>query len=278
MYAVYKLASTAYSTYYHDIVSGSNGYSAHSGYDLVTGLGSPKAAALVAGLVNYSGTGPSVQVGGGGTQGGSQSSPPPAVVAALMSETGLAGSAVIRHETTVKIAANTAARPRTNNVDLQPAQAASTFAQLSARPDITLRLSSIVSGLGAEDSSTNDEQLPNWNATAPFAFQQRSAEAGVAISGEVPVLSGRYGVPIQQITTNGGVKWRDNETTAGAESVVEVPLVAEASESFSDECSTEPASMSAALAIAGGLAMFVGRSKSRREEAFALHAKAGVAY
>lgn len=36
-----------YSTYFHDITSGSNGVSATTGYDLVTGLGSPKANALV---------------------------------------------------------------------------------------------------------------------------------------------------------------------------------------------------------------------------------------
>jgi hypothetical protein len=37
----YKDAKSAYSTYFRDIVTGSNGYSAGNGYDLVTGLGSP---------------------------------------------------------------------------------------------------------------------------------------------------------------------------------------------------------------------------------------------
>jgi hypothetical protein len=37
---------------YHDITSGSNGYAATTGYDLVTGLGSPKANLIVAGLVS----------------------------------------------------------------------------------------------------------------------------------------------------------------------------------------------------------------------------------
>jgi hypothetical protein len=40
---------------YHDITSGSNGYPATSGYDLVTGLGSPKANLVVAGLVSDGG-------------------------------------------------------------------------------------------------------------------------------------------------------------------------------------------------------------------------------
>jgi len=49
---IYGLAGTSYSTYFHDVTSGYNGYLAGRGYDLVTGLGSPKANALVAGLVS----------------------------------------------------------------------------------------------------------------------------------------------------------------------------------------------------------------------------------
>lgn len=37
---------------FHDITSGSNGYSASAGYDLVTGLGTPIPAAVVSGLIN----------------------------------------------------------------------------------------------------------------------------------------------------------------------------------------------------------------------------------
>jgi hypothetical protein len=48
---LYKLPSTDF----HDITSGSNGYSATSGYDLVTGLGSPKANLVVAGLLSANG-------------------------------------------------------------------------------------------------------------------------------------------------------------------------------------------------------------------------------
>ncbi|MFX3616814.1 MAG: S8 family serine peptidase [Sporolactobacillus sp.] len=45
--------STSYSKNFHDISSGSNGYSAKSGYDLVTGIGSPQANSLVSALSNY---------------------------------------------------------------------------------------------------------------------------------------------------------------------------------------------------------------------------------
>ena len=41
---------------FNDITSGSNGYSATAGYDLVTGLGTPKANLLVAGLVADAGS------------------------------------------------------------------------------------------------------------------------------------------------------------------------------------------------------------------------------
>jgi hypothetical protein len=42
---------------YHDITTGSNGYAAGPGYDLVTGLGSPRANLVVAGLVAANGGG-----------------------------------------------------------------------------------------------------------------------------------------------------------------------------------------------------------------------------
>jgi subtilase family serine protease len=43
------------STDFHDITSGSNGYSATPGYDLVTGLGSPKANLVISGLLSANG-------------------------------------------------------------------------------------------------------------------------------------------------------------------------------------------------------------------------------
>lgn len=49
--SLYAIASGAnYSRDFHDIVSGSNGYSAGTGWDAVTGLGSPKVASLVVDL------------------------------------------------------------------------------------------------------------------------------------------------------------------------------------------------------------------------------------
>lgn len=53
---LYNLAgttgSTGYSTYFHDITSGSNGNPALPGYDLVTGIGSPQGNNLIPALVN----------------------------------------------------------------------------------------------------------------------------------------------------------------------------------------------------------------------------------
>jgi subtilase family serine protease len=55
--AIYSTASTTgssgYTTNFHDINSGSNGYNAESGYDLVTGIGSPVADQLIPLLTNY---------------------------------------------------------------------------------------------------------------------------------------------------------------------------------------------------------------------------------
>lgn len=44
--------SSGYVNNYHDVTTGSNGYSASAGYDLVTGIGSPKANSLIQQLVN----------------------------------------------------------------------------------------------------------------------------------------------------------------------------------------------------------------------------------
>jgi len=53
--SLYNSANSKYSTDYHDIVSGSNGgYNAKTGYDLVTGIGSPKVDKLISDINNSS--------------------------------------------------------------------------------------------------------------------------------------------------------------------------------------------------------------------------------
>ncbi|MBX7210303.1 MAG: S53 family peptidase [Verrucomicrobiaceae bacterium] len=49
--AAYSIAGSNYAADFRDITSGSNGYAAGAGYDYVTGLGSPKSAALVPALI-----------------------------------------------------------------------------------------------------------------------------------------------------------------------------------------------------------------------------------
>ena len=51
--ALYDIGlSSGYDTDFHDIISGSNGNSATTGYDLATGWGSPKESGLISGLIN----------------------------------------------------------------------------------------------------------------------------------------------------------------------------------------------------------------------------------
>jgi subtilase family serine protease len=57
LYAIYRMAETSESTYFHDVSSGNNGYSAKAGYDDVTGNGSPIANMVVGGLVTWNGVG-----------------------------------------------------------------------------------------------------------------------------------------------------------------------------------------------------------------------------
>jgi len=49
-------AGSSYHTDFHDITSGSNGYSATSGYDLATGWGSPNGSALISALIGTAST------------------------------------------------------------------------------------------------------------------------------------------------------------------------------------------------------------------------------
>jgi hypothetical protein len=61
--ALYGLASADF----HDITSGSNGYSAGSGYDLVTGRGTPRAQLVIADLAAYGTTSPHLVLAASGT-------------------------------------------------------------------------------------------------------------------------------------------------------------------------------------------------------------------
>ncbi len=74
LYSLESSTRTSSTPAFHDITSGSNGYSAGVGYDLVTGLGSPVANLVVSGLVGSSSTsggGSSGGSSGGGSSGGS---------------------------------------------------------------------------------------------------------------------------------------------------------------------------------------------------------------
>jgi hypothetical protein len=62
LYAVYQAAQASYSTDYHDVTSGNNGYRAGRGYDMVTGLGTPVADKVVSALVAWTGSGSKGQI------------------------------------------------------------------------------------------------------------------------------------------------------------------------------------------------------------------------
>ena len=57
LYALYRIAQSSASTYFHDETSGNNGFAAKAGYDDVTGNGSPVANRVVSALVGWAGTG-----------------------------------------------------------------------------------------------------------------------------------------------------------------------------------------------------------------------------
>src|SRR5207249_2488905 len=69
--AVYAMPGTNF----HDITSGNNGYAATTGYDLVTGRGTPKANLVIGYLVNSAMSSLAVPSGGGGASGGGPAAP-----------------------------------------------------------------------------------------------------------------------------------------------------------------------------------------------------------
>ncbi|HLN28480.1 MAG TPA: S8 family serine peptidase [Gemmataceae bacterium] len=68
LYGAYN--SSSYLTDFHDVTTGNNGFAAGPGYDLVTGIGTPKAQLIVPLLAGAGGGAPTVQLGSGGTGSG----------------------------------------------------------------------------------------------------------------------------------------------------------------------------------------------------------------
>jgi len=64
---IYSIAKTSPADF-HDITSGSNGYRATAGYDLVTGLGSPVANKLIADLISSTDAAPAASTSGTGSR------------------------------------------------------------------------------------------------------------------------------------------------------------------------------------------------------------------
>lgn len=57
LYALYRMGSSNSATYFHDVTTGNNTYDASTGYDMVTGLGTPIANQVVKALVAATGSG-----------------------------------------------------------------------------------------------------------------------------------------------------------------------------------------------------------------------------
>jgi hypothetical protein len=67
---LYSMATTSnYTSSFHDITVGSNGYKAGAGYDLATGLGTPYASSVIGGLVNWNGPAATRTFGPGNSNG-----------------------------------------------------------------------------------------------------------------------------------------------------------------------------------------------------------------
>jgi hypothetical protein len=103
LYGLYAAPGTAgyttYTTYFHDITSGNNGFAAGQGYDLATGLGSPFARRIVSALIKAptppASSAPSSSGGAGQNRDNNGSSEPSFTLPVAVSDD-LAGEAVSR--------------------------------------------------------------------------------------------------------------------------------------------------------------------------------------
>ncbi|MFL5340798.1 MAG: hypothetical protein ACJ8F7_11670 [Gemmataceae bacterium] len=178
--ALYNLASLSYSTYFRDITSGNNGYAAGTGYDFVTGLGSPIANQIVAGLLT-TGSGGSVAPPNSGGTGSGTPAHPSAVVFSTVTP---ADASVLFN---VQPAVVSTASPPVQS----PAVSYATATVVAERRENTAAsqpvVRSVVSGTKSDDSNdgtapgtTDSPASPPALPTAPETSSVAESDPGVA--------------------------------------------------------------------------------------------------
>ena len=272
LYSLYKMASTSWATYYHDVTSGSNGYVAHRGYDLVTGLGTPKANMIVAGLVNTTGAGTSVAVTSSGGSGGSPLSPSGRIrrqaatvfelstieLAGFIYQLETAGNAALYGRV---IYASISVQPIAPSFTLTPAR--STFVYQPGH--LTSPLSDDVTGPGGAPGAADDSDLPFWWPADVLPYPQTR---GIPMMLEWGPLRSWFGdnaipaFPAQRPLAANLPKPTSNRAERASEVAVEIPTLAlhhSPKQGLTTVNDARPAAAVAVVAVAGAMALVARR-------------------
>jgi hypothetical protein len=157
--SLYSLPSSDF----HDITSGFNGYNATPGYDLVTGLGSPKANLVIAGILKANGV--------------TQTAAPAQIVSASSTTTTTSSSNTHRFEVTASSTSATAATTSavTSTVTISSAASANLAIQAltasvnatHAQPTVQNVVASTVASQGVAPTSLPGQSLPEESQPTP---------------------------------------------------------------------------------------------------------------
>ncbi len=190
--ALYSLPSSSF----NDITSGNNGYSATTGYDLVTGLGSPKSQLVVAGLLSASGvsstTTTSTNASTGSTSPGSTTSHHFVLTVAstglVSSSTTTSNQAVASVAVSAEFLGVVSTQPTTTAASTST-QSTDTASQSTANASTSVSTSTVGQGVASKtvvDPSTpdDDESLIDRTAPAPAAKQSLEVTSPAVQAGD----------------------------------------------------------------------------------------------
>lgn len=275
LYTLYKMAATSWSTYYHDIATGYNGYSSHTGYDLVTGLGTPKAALVVGGLTNTSGAGTAIAFSPGTTGGGAPINPKIRLIrhATVFVDftTALAGFALRLDVVNAAPNYSHIAVTSTLLAPAAPAVTITTPARASVSQPVHLTAPFSDAGLSGATNSDDDSDLPFWWPAdvlpmprgLPLMFSSGPLPGWFG-EGALPVFPPRRAAAVATSPASG----RAESTSAIAVTVPAPALAQSAHAKLTAVNDARPAAAVAVIAVAGAMALVTRREAMASGTAF----------
>ena len=219
LYATQNLPNS-YNTYFHDIVTGNNGYSARKGYDLVTGIGSPRLQTLLPLLAGY----------GAATSASVVAEPPETVISggffgtAVQADTA-AGNLAIEFQgtATISLTSGPGTLGGTTTVNFSEGVAVFdnlTLSTVSATPDefqiVVNSGSSVLATLTTHSVVVNEAATPNVGVYYPLPLDTGIRDDVAALDGDADGTDDVYLVYSQNYElTNGQLLVQNTSSSVG---------------------------------------------------------------